>query len=102
MAKKSLILDNGDGRVALSNTSSVSLDDGAGSNMSASYMTASSLSLSGIGVGQVKILSASNGAFSSAFPNGTVPGGAKERSPLTCCHCKGIWLRVFKREVCHY
>ena len=76
MAKKSLILDNGDGRVALSNTSSVSLDDGAGSNMSASYMTASSLSLSGIGVGQVKILSASNGAFSSAFPNGTVPGGA--------------------------
>ena len=75
MAKKSLILDNGDGRVAFSNTSSVSIDDGAGSNMSASYMTASSLSLSGIGVGQTKLLSASNGTFST-FPDGTVNGGA--------------------------
>ena len=75
MAKKSLILDNGDGRVAFSNTSSVSLDDGAGSNMSASYMTVGSLKLSGVGVGQTKLLSASNGTFST-FPDGTVNGGA--------------------------
>lgn len=75
MAKKSLILDNGDGRVTFSNTASVSLDDGADNNMSASFMTASSLSISGLGVGQVKLLSASNGTF-NIFSDGTVDGGA--------------------------
>lgn len=74
MAKKGIILSNGDGRVTWTNTASVSIDDGTGgsvaNNISASFISASSLVLTGISAATTRILSASNGTFST-FGTGT-------------------------------
>jgi len=74
MAKKGIVLSNNDSRVTFSNTGSLSVDD-VTNNISASYISASSLSISGLAVGSQKILSSSGGLLST-FNNGTINGGA--------------------------
>jgi len=74
MAKQKIVLSNGDGKVILNSTSSLSVDD-VTNNISASYISASAVAFSSVAPTSIGILSASNGALTT-FPAGTVMSGA--------------------------
>ncbi len=74
MAKRGVVLSGDDSRVTFSDTGSLSIDD-VTNNVSASYVSASSLALPGVSSSGIKLLSASNGVIST-FPNGAINNSA--------------------------